>query len=325
MSEYIPVSPVLEHAAAEFSAATANPPYLFDLGPVEGRKTVDEVQSGEIAKPAIDEEWIIVPGGPTGEVRARIVKPADTTGTLPVIIYIHGAGWVFGNAHTHDRLVRELAVGTGAAVVFPEYDLSPEARYPVAIEQNYAVARWVVTDGASRNLDASRIAVAGDSVGGNMTAALTLMAKQRGGLPLTAQVLFYPVTDASFETDSYHHFAEGYFLRRDAMQWFWDQYTTDPAQRAEITASPLRASLEQLQGLPPALVITGEADVLRDEGEAYANKLRQAGVAVTATRYQGIIHDFVMLNALRSTNAAEAAINQAIAYLSTAFGSENAK
>ncbi|KUN24818.1 esterase [Streptomyces antibioticus] len=314
-----PVQPVLEPAAQAFADATANPPYLFDLGPVEGRKTVDEVQSGDIAKPAVDEEWITVSGGPTGSVRARIVKPQGATGALPVIVYIHGAGWVFGNAHTHDRLVRELAVGANAAVVFPEYDLSPEARYPVAIEQNYAVARWVVEQGSSKGLDASRIAVAGDSVGGNMAAALTLMAKQRGDVPLVQQVLFYPVTDASFDTASYHQFATGYFLRRDAMQWFWDQYTTDEAERAQITASPLRAGTEQLTGLPPALVITGEADVLRDEGEAYANKLRTAGVPVTAVRYQGVIHDFVMLNALRETHAAEAAINQAVATLRTAL------
>ncbi|MEV5667053.1 alpha/beta hydrolase, partial [Streptomyces flaveolus] len=171
-----PVQPVLEPAAAAFAEATANPPYLFDLPPAEGRKAVDEVQSGEIAKPDVEEEWITVSGGPTGSVRARIVKPVGATGTLPVILYIHGAGWVFGNAHTHDRLVRELAVGAGAAVVFPEYDLSPEARYPVAIEQNYAVARWIVTQGATKALDGARLAVAGDSVGGNMTAALTLMA-----------------------------------------------------------------------------------------------------------------------------------------------------
>ncbi len=312
--------PVLEPAAQAFVEATANPPYLFDLPPAEGRKAVDEVQSGEIGKPETDEEWITVQGGPTGSVRARIVRPADARGTLPVIIYIHGAGWVFGNAHTHDRLVRELAVGAGAAVVFPEYDLSPEARYPVAIEQNYAVARWVVDQGAAQGLDATRIAVAGDSVGGNMTAALTLMAKERGDVPLIQQVLFYPVTDAAFDTGSYHQFATGYFLRRDGMQWFWDQYTTDEQQRAEITASPLRATTDQLTGLPPALVITGEADVLRDEGEAYANKLREAGVPVTAVRYQGIIHDFVMLNALRETHAAEAAINQAVSTLRTALG-----
>ena len=314
-----PVQPVLEPAAAAFAEATANPPYLFDLPPAEGRKTVDDVQSGDIAQPDVDEEWITVPGGPTGSVRARIVKPAGAEGVLPVILYIHGAGWVFGNAHTHDRLVRELATGAEAAVVFPEYDLSPEARYPVAIEQNYAVAQWIVQQGVSKGLDASRLAVAGDSVGGNMTAALTLMAKERGGIPLVQQVLFYPVTDASFDTNSYHQFAEGYFLRRDGMQWFWDQYTTDEKQRAEITASPLRATTEQLTGLPPALVITGEADVLRDEGEAYANKLRQAGVPVTSVRYQGVIHDFVMLNALRGTHAAEAAIDQAVTVLRAAL------
>ncbi|MFC4470703.1 alpha/beta hydrolase [Streptomyces xiangluensis] len=320
MTENAGPRPVLEPAALSFAEATANPPYLFDLGPADGRKLVDEVQSGEVTKPAVDEEWVIVPGGPTGQVRARIVRPAGAQGVLPVIVYIHGAGWVFGNAHTHDRLVRELAVGTGAAVVFPEYDLSPEARYPVAIEQNYTVAQWIVSDGAAHSLDATRIAVAGDSVGGNMAAALTLMAKERGDVPLVQQVLFYPVTDAAFDTGSYHQFAEGYFLRRDAMQWFWDQYTTDEAQRAEITASPLRATTEQLAGLPPALVITAEADVLRDEGEAYAGKLRKAGVPVTAVRYQGIIHDFVMLNALRETHAAEAAIAQAVSTLRTALG-----
>ncbi|WP_340383979.1 alpha/beta hydrolase [Streptomyces sp. SS7] len=312
-----PVVPVLEAAAQSFVEATANPPYLFDLGPVEGRKAVDEVQSGDVVVPVV-EEWVTV-GGPAGGVRVRIVRPAGVEGVLPVVLYIHGAGWVFGSAHTHDRLVRELAVGAGAAVVFPEYGLSPEVRYPVAIEQNFAVARWVVEEGASKGLDASRMAVAGDSVGGNMSAALTLMAKERGGVPLVLQVLFYPVTDASFDTASYHRFAEGYFLRRDGMRWFWDQYTADEGERAQITASPLRATVEQLRDLPPALVITGEADVLRDEGEAYANKLRQAGVPVTAVRYQGIIHDFVMLNALRSTHAAEAAITLAVGTLRDAL------
>ncbi|WP_060906147.1 alpha/beta hydrolase [Streptomyces scabiei] len=314
-----PTRPVLEPAAAAFAEATANPPFLFELPPAEGRKAVDEVQSGAIAKPEIDEEWVTVSGGPTGSVRARIVRPAGAEGVLPVVLYIHGAGWVFGNAHTHDRLVRELAVGANAAVVFPEYDLSPEARYPVAIEQNYTVARWVVEQGASKDLDGTRLAVAGDSVGGNMTAALTLMAKQRGDVPLVQQVLFYPVTDASFDTASYHQFATGYFLRRDGMQWFWDQYTADEAERAQITASPLRAGVEQLRDLPPALVITGEADVLRDEGEAYANKLREAGVAVTAVRFQGVIHDFVLLDALRGTHAAQAAITLATGTLRTAL------
>ncbi|MFK0043596.1 alpha/beta hydrolase [Streptomyces sp. NPDC090741] len=312
--------PVLEPAATALAEATAKPPFLFQLPPAEGRKAVDDIQSGEIAEPEVHEEWVTVPGGPTGEVKTRIVRPAGASGALPVIVYIHGAGWVFGNAHTHDRLVRELAVGTGAAVVFPEYSLSPEHRYPVAIEQNWTVARWVVTDGAAHGLDATRIAVAGDSVGGNMSIALTLMAKERGGLDLRQQVLFYPVTDAAFDTGSYQQFASGYYLRRDGMQWFWDQYTTDPAERAQITASPLRATTEQLTGLPPALVITAEADVLRDEGEAYADKLRSAGVPVTAVRQKGVIHDFVMLNALRETHAAEAAISQAVKTLSTALG-----
>jgi acetyl esterase len=319
MPEQTPTVPVLEPAAAAFADATAKPPYLFEILPAEGRAAVDEVQSGEIAKLDIDEQWITVDAGPTGSVKARIVRPAGAAGTLPVILYIHGAGWVFGNAHTHDRLVRELAVNTGAAVVFPEYDRSPEARYPIALEQSYAVAQWVTTHGAEQNLDGSRLAVAGDSVGGNMSAALTLLAKERGDVTFTAQVLFYPVTDANFDTPSYHQFATGYFLRRDGMQWFWDQYTTDASERAQITASPLRATTEQLTGLPPALVITGEADVLRDEGEAYANKLRAAGVPVTAVRYQGIIHDFVMLNALRETHAAQSAIDLATATLRKAL------
>jgi acetyl esterase len=314
--------PMLEPAAQEFADATANPPFLFDLGPEKGREVVDDVQSGEIARPDVDITDTTVPGGPSGAVSVRILRPRGSTGPLPVIIYIHGAGWVFGNAHTHDRLIRELAVGANAAVVFPNYSLSPEATYPTAIEESYAVATWVAQHGAEENLDPTRIAIAGDSVGGNMSAALTLLAKQRGDVSFVQQVLFYPVTDASFDTDSYHQFAEGYFLRRDAMQWFWDQYTIDAAQRAEITASPLRASLEDLAGLPPALVITGEADVLRDEGEAYANKLRAAGVPVTAVRYQGIIHDFVMLNALRGTHAASAAIAQAIATLTDALHPE---
>ncbi|MEU8325557.1 alpha/beta hydrolase [Nonomuraea sp. NPDC048881] len=302
--------PVLEPAAQAFVEATANPPYLFDLGPVEGRKAVDEVQSPEIVVPGTTRQTL-------GEPALTIYRPEGVSGPLPVILYLHGAGWVFGNDHTHDRLARELATGTGAAVVFSNYSLSPEARYPVAIGENYAAAQWIVRHGAEHGLDASRIAVAGDSVGGNMAISLTLTAKQRGDVPLLGQVLFYPVTDASFDTGSYHQFAEGYFLRRDAMQWFWDQYTTDLVQRAEITASPLRAATEDLAGLPPALVITAEADVLRDEGEAYANKLRAAGVPVTAVRYQGVIHDFVMLNALRGTQAAEGAIRQAVDFLST--------
>lgn len=309
----------LEPEAQQFVQATANPPYLFDLGPEKGRQVVDEVQSEPVEKPKVQMEDRSIPGGPKGQVSLRLVRPANAAASLPTLLYLHGAGWVFGNAHTHDRLIRELAVGANTAVVFPNYSLSPEAKYPTAIEECYAVLKWIVEKGSEAGLTGDRLVVAGDSVGGNMTAALTLMAKQRGGPRLQGQLLFYPVTDASFDTESYHQFATGYFLRRDAMKWFWDQYLSDPNQRNEITASPLRATMEQLRGLPPALVITAEADVLRDEGEAYANKLRAAGGRVTAARFQGIIHDFVMLNALAKTAAARGAIALATAWLRQRF------
>ncbi|MBP2707823.1 alpha/beta hydrolase [Microbispora sp. RL4-1S] len=300
--------PVLESAAQAFADATASPPHLFELPPEVGRKAVDEAQSPEIDVPGTTRETV---GNLT------VFRPADAAEPLPVILYLHGGSWVYGNDHTHGRLARELALGVGAAVVFVNYSLAPEARYPVAIQENHAAARWVVEHGATLGLDPSRIAVAGDSAGGNMAAALTFQVK--GAIPLAAQVLFYPVTDAAFDTGSYQRFATGYFLRRDAMRWAWDQYTTSEAERAEITASPLRATTEQLQGLPPALVVTAEADVLRDEGEAYAGRLREAGVPVVAVRYNGIIHDFVMLNALRGTQAAQAAIAQAVAFLKERF------
>jgi acetyl esterase len=226
---------------------------------------------------------------------------------------------VLGNADTHDRLVRELAVGTGAAVAFVEYDRSPEAHYPVAIEQGYATAQWIVREGAANKLDPDRIAVAGDSVGGGMTAALALMAHERRDVRFVQQSMYYPVTDAAMDTGSYEQFAEGYFLTAKAMAWFWDAYLPDVDRRSEPFASPLRASDEQLQGLPPAFVIVDEADVLRDEGEAYAARLRAAGVEVTTVRYDGITHDFMMLNPLSGTHATRAAVAQAIAVLRQAL------
>jgi acetyl esterase/lipase len=234
---------------------------------------------------------------------------------------MHGGGWVLGNAGTHDRLVRELAVGAHAAVVFVEYDRSPEARYPVAIEQGYATAQWIAREGAARGLDPDRIAVAGDSVGGGMTAALALMASDRGDVRFVHQSMYYPVTDAAMDTGSYEQFAEGYFLTAKSMAWFWDAYAPDIDRRSEPYASPLRASDEQLAGLPPALVIVDEADVLRDEGEAYAARLRGADVAVTTVRYDGITHDFMMLNPLSDTHATRAAVAQAISVLRQALHS----
>ncbi|THC51809.1 alpha/beta hydrolase [Streptomyces sp. A1499] len=310
--------PILESAAQEIADATASPPFLYELGPDGARKILDDLQAAPIEMPDVQDRWITVPAE-VGDVRVRIVKPLDVDDLLPVVLYIHGGGWVIGNAGTHDRLVRELAVGAHAAVVFVEYDRAPEAAYPVAIEQAYATARWITEKGAQAGLDASRLAVAGDSVGGNMAAALTLMAKQRGDVSFTHQSLYYPVTDAGQDTASYREFANGPYLTAKAMAWFWDNYTSDPAQRAEITASPLRATLEDLQGLPPALVLVDDNDVLRDEGEAYARELTQAGVPTTSIRYNGSLHDFMVLNPVRDTRATDAAVQHAIHTLRTAL------
>ncbi|HEY2671045.1 MAG TPA: alpha/beta hydrolase [Rugosimonospora sp.] len=312
---------VLEPAAREVAEVAAKPPFLFQMPPAQGRETLNQLQSNPVPKPDVDMQEMMVPGGPSGQVPVRIVRPKNAKGTLPTVVYLHGAGWVFGDANTHDRLIRELSVLSGAAIVFPEYSRAPEARYPVALEECYAVACYVAEHGGENNLDGSRMAVAGDSVGGNLATVLTMLAKQRGGPRFLEQVLFYPVTDANFDTDSYHEFAEGFYLGREEMMWFWDQYLPDQGQRSDPTASPLRASLDDLRGLPPTLIITDEADILRDEGEAYAAKLRTAGVPVVEVRYQGMIHDFVMLNSLAGTGPARAAIAQAGAFLRGALES----
>ncbi len=296
---------VLEPAAqalADALAAGGGPP-LYTLSPGDARAVLDGAQSGSVAMAPAEIKEHTIPGGPDGTVSVTVVKPVARNGSLPAVVYTHGGGWVLGNFATHERLVRELAVQTGAAFVFVNYPRSPEARYPVAIEQVYATLKWVARHGAELGLDGSRLAVAGESVGGNMTAAVTLLAKERGGPAIRFQALLYPVTDSVFDTDTYKQFAEGPWLTRKAMQWFWDAYLPDASMRSEITASPLQASIDQLRDLPPALVITDEADVLRDEGEAYGRKLRQAGVDVTAVRYEGVFHDFMMLNALAETNA----------------------
>ncbi|TDD89494.1 alpha/beta hydrolase [Actinomadura darangshiensis] len=310
--------PILEPAAQAFADAAAKPPYLYELGAEGARKVLDDIQSAPVGMPVVDEKWITVPAG-AGDVRVRIVKPAGTAGVLPVVLYVHGGGWILGNAGTHDRLVRELAAGAGAAVAFVEYDRSPEARYPVAIEQAYATAQWIIRNGPAEGLDASRMAVAGDSAGGNMTAALAILAKRRGDVRFVHQSMYYPVTDAAQDTASYREFAAGPHLTAKAMAWFWDAYTTDPEQRAEATASPLRAGLDDLAGLPPAFVIVDENDVLRDEGEAYARRLTEAGVPTTSVRYNGTLHDFMMLNPVRDTSAARAATAQAVQTLATAL------
>lgn len=309
----------LEPAAAEIVAATASPPFLFELEPEAARAVLDDIQAAPIEKADVDERWVTIPAE-VGEVRARIITPPGAVGPLPVVLYIHGGGWVLGNAGTHDRLVRELATGARAAIVFVEYDRSPEARYPVAIEQAYAVAEWITASGASEGFDAQRLAIAGDSVGGNMTAAVTILAKQRGTVRFIHQSLYYPVTDAAQDTASYGEFAEGWYLAAKGMAWFWDAYLPDVALRSEITASPLRATLDDLAGLPPAFVVVDENDVLRDEGEAYARRLTEAGVRTVSVRYNGTIHDFMMLNPLRATAATSAAIAHAVTVLRHALG-----
>ena len=226
-------------------------------------------------------------------------------------MHLHGGGWILGDKDTHDRLTREIAVGANAAVVFVDYDRSPEARYPIAIEQAYAATKYVVEHGPELAVDPSRLALIGDSVGGNMVAAVTLLAKERGGPKIDLQVLCYPVTDGRFDTESYTEFAEGPWLTKRGMQWFWAAYLPEIEGREAITASPLRASIEQLRGLPDALVMVDENDVLRDEGEAYARKLSQAGVRVTTVRYNGTIHDFMLLNPIAQTPAVRAATRQA--------------
>jgi acetyl esterase len=311
----------LEPAAQEFADATAKPPFLYELGPEAARKVLDDVQAAPIAKLDVTDKWITVPAE-VGDVRVRIVKPVDATGALPTVLYMHGGGWVLGNAGTHDRLVRELAVGVNAAIVFVEYDRSPEAHYPVAIEQGYATAQWITKEGSTEGLDATRLAVAGDSVGGNMTAALALLAKQRGDVRFVHQSMYYPVTDAGQDTGSYREFADGPFLTAKGMAWFWDCYAPDEARRSEITASPLRAGIDQLAGLPEAFLIVDENDVLRDEGEAYARRLTEAGVRTTSVRYNGIIHDFMMLNPLRPTAATTGAVEQAVHVLRKALAAD---
>ncbi|MFI5424060.1 MAG: alpha/beta hydrolase [Nitrososphaeraceae archaeon] len=289
-------------------------PPIYTLLPDQARAVLSGLQaSGTVQKLPAEIENRTIPGGPNAkEISITIVRPqSNSNETLPVVMYFHGGGWVLGGFDTHERLVRELANKANVVVIFVNYTPSPEAKYPVALEEAYAATKWIAQNGKTVNVNASRLAVAGDSVGGNMAAAVALLAKERDGPPIKFQLLFYPVTDANFETSSYMKYQEGYWLSREAMKWFWDNYVSNQTNIKEPTVSPLRASIDRLRGLPPTLIINGEFDVLRDEGEAYAHKLMGAGVQVTAVRYHGTIHDFVMLNALSDTPAARGAIDQA--------------
>jgi len=309
--------PVLDAATQQFVDALAarGAPSIYTLSPTEARKALAVVQSGCVGKPAARFEEITLPVGPTGSVRIRIIRPVAVNDALPVLIYLPGSGWIMGDRDTYDRLIREIAVGAQGALFFVEYDRVPEAKYPTAVEQAYAVTKFVAEQGTDLQVDSTRLAILGDGYGGNLAAAVTLMARERRGPKIDLQVLLYPMVDANFGTRSYTTFAEGPWLTRQAMERFWNAYLPDVTARNQITATPLNASVDQLIGVPDAVVIVAENDVLRDEGECYARKLSIAGVRVTSTRYNGTIHDFLLLNALSDTPAACSALAQVTAAL----------
>lgn len=303
-------------------------PPLYTLSPDEARNILSNLQTTyPVQKLPVNIEDKIIRDNSDKEVSVTIVRPSryKKEDILPVIMYFHGGGWVLGGFDTHERLIRELANGSNAAIVFVNYTRSPEAKYPQSIEEAYTATKWIAQNGKALKLDTSHLVVAGDSVGGNMATVVALMAKERAGPHIEFQLLFYPVTDYNFNTDSYNLYQEGYFLTREAMKWFWKNYLVDETHTKDPKVSPLQTPIDKLQGLPPTLLIVGENDVLRDEGEAYAHKLMQSGVKVTSIRYLGTIHDFVMLNPITETPAARGAIEQACSTLKKLFGEKQLK
>ncbi|HEX5475004.1 MAG TPA: alpha/beta hydrolase [Vicinamibacterales bacterium] len=308
----------LDPTTQAFIDSLSGPP-LSQLGPAEAHKFLTGLQSRPIELQDAQIEDAVWPVGPTGETRIRIVRPADAGATevLPVILYTHGGGWVLGDKITHDRLVREIANGVRATVIFVDYVNAPEAKYPTQQEQAYASLLYTVEHADELRVDPSRLAIMGDSVGGHMAAVVTLMAKRRAGPKIRFQVLLYPLVDYISDNESYRNFANGPWLTADSAKWFADQEGLT-GNETDGLAYPLRASVEDLRGLPDALVIV-DGDVLRDEGEAYADKLSQAGVRVTSVRYNETIHDFAMLNPLANTPATRAAVQQSIDALEAAL------
>lgn len=296
---------------------------LETLSPAEARQVlVSAQQSVEVDYSGIEEsEKTITQDGET--ITIHIVKPEGVDANPPVFMFFHGGGWVLGDYATHRRLVRDLVVNSGAVAVFPDYTPSPEAQYPKAINQAYAATKWVAKNGRQIGVDGSRLAVVGNSVGGNMAAVVALMAKDKGTPTISQQILLWPVTDSDFSRASYESFGEERFLTTSLMKWMWDNYTTDVNKQKEKYATPIHASIEELRGLPPALVQTAENDILRDEGEAYARKMSEAGVPVTLTRYQGLIHDYGLLNPLAHVPAVQTAIIQAAIVLKEGLDSSN--
>ncbi|MBD1806630.1 alpha/beta hydrolase [Microcoleus sp. FACHB-SPT15] len=288
---------------------------LETLPPLEARQVLVNAQASvKVDLSGIDEseKTITADGYP---IKLNIVRPEGVKGTLPVFMFIHGGGWVLGDYPTHKRMVRDLVVLSGFAAVFVNYTPTPDAQYPQAVNEIYAATKWVAEHGEEIGVDGKNLAVVGNSVGGNMTAVTTLMAKAKGGPHIKLQILMWPIVDADFETDSYQQFGEKRFLTTSLMKWMYDLYTTDLEKRKEIYASPLQATVEQLKGLPPALIQVAESDILRDEGEAYGRKLDEAGVKVTTVRYNGMIHDFGLLNGLAEVPATRSLFVQAAAEL----------
>lgn len=283
---------------------------IEQLSPVEARAVLTKVQKSvpvdlsgvTTSEKTINQDGIMV--------KLTIVKSISFKAGGPVFMFFHGGGWVLGDFFTHQRMVRDLVVNSGVSAVFVNYTPSPEAHYPVAINEAYAATKWVANHGTEIGLNGKKLAVVGNSVGGNMATVVCLMAKEKKSPEITYQVLLWPVTDANFETQSYNQYGEGRFLTKKMMIWFWDNYTMDPAQRKEIYASPLQASVEQLQNLPKAMVITDGNDVLRDEGLEYARKLDAAGVSVVNVEYNGMIHDWGLLNPLSEVPATKASLFQ---------------
>lgn len=282
---------------------------MEQMSPVEARQVLIGAQQGVVLPSAqVSEKTIQIQGQ---SIKLKIVKPKNSKGVLPVFMFFHGGGWVLGDFSTHERLIRDLVRESGAAAVYVDYTPSPEAKFPIAINQAYEATKWVAEHGKEIGVDGTRLGLVGNSVGGNMVASVALQAKQFGGPKIRYNVMLWPVTDASFDNESYNTYTNNHFLTKNMMKWFWDNYTTKASDRNNILASPLRANNEQLKDFPPTLIQTAELDVLRDEGEAFGRHLDKAGVPVTVTRYNGMIHDYGLLNPLSNEPTVKTAISQA--------------
>lgn len=318
MKKYENVNPIIAKFLTQL--AEQNPPPLYTLTPQKARETLDYLQASSVDKIPVSLEDVVIPGKITKDISLRIIRPQNSSSEiLPVIIFVHGAGWILGNKNTHDYFARSLAIETHAAVIFVEYSLSPEAHYPVAIEQIYETLEYIAKNAKALSVDGNRIAIVGDSVGGLMATVVAQRAKDKAGPKIIYQALLYPVTDANFDTASYKEFADNYWLTKRAMEWFWDAYAPDKNSRTNPDVSPLRASIDQLKNSPATLIITNENDVLRDEAESYAHKLMQAGVDVCAVRNLGSIHDIALLAPLIHTPQAKLTIAIASLKLKQAF------